>query len=491
MLDVVLVFPGQGAYSSGLFGRLCDSDAPYVRAMLRVSKDEFGFDLAPLAGDQRPIGELIHSNPDEAQLAIYIEAVHRGMLGLASGLVPTALIGHSFGEIAALTVAGCFSPEDGIRIVGRRLDALRLGDRMPGAMLAVLTEVERVDALIRVVASEGLTVAGINAPEQTIVSGPREQIDALAAIAKAARIPTAAIPSAHAFHNVALAEAARNFGAAIQSIPSREPSLPTYSPILHRAYRVDDDLADVLASHLTEPFDFAAAIGTLTMHSQTGLLVECGAAKVLTTVLKRSGSGGAWTPLHSDPTLPSAVDWDALVRKQVGQQSLAERIRSSGSDIAGEDQVTRFWDAVGPELETDLQMRFECWKASEDAAQIEARIAPAPDVVVSPVAASSVIPAGSTPTLGVKPPLDRGDLVQQLAELYAEALEYPVEVFLDDLSVQLEADLGVDSVKQTDLLGRAAERFGLPMPEAGFSVADYPTFASIVTLVQQHAEVSA
>ena len=32
---------------------------------------------------------------------------------------------------------------------------------------------------------------------------------------------------------------------------------------------------------------------------------------------------------------------------------------------------------------------------------------------------------------------------------YATALEYPVEVFIED--VELEADLGVDSVKKTEL----------------------------------------
>ena len=51
-------------------------------------------------------------------------------------------------------------------------------------------------------------------------------------------------------------------------------------------------------------------------------------------------------------------------------------------------------------------------------------------------------------------------------------LEYPPEVLEQD--VELEADLGIDSVKQTELLARAAERFGLPGAPQDLVVADLP-----------------
>ena len=63
--------------------------------------------------------------------------------------------------------------------------------------------------------------------------------------------------------------------------------------------------------------------------------------------------------------------------------------------------------------------------------------------------------------------------------MYAEALEYPTEVFTE--SVSLEADLGIDSVKQTELLARAADRYGLPeaQPE-GFRLSDLDTMGKVV-----------
>ena len=60
---------------------------------------------------------------------------------------------------------------------------------------------------------------------------------------------------------------------------------------------------------------------------------------------------------------------------------------------------------------------------------------------------------------------------------YATALEYPVEVFTED--VELEAGLGVDSVKQTELLSRAAYRYQPPARPADFRRSHYSTMGKV------------
>ena len=75
----------------------------------------------------------------------------------------------------------------------------------------------------------------------------------------------------------------------------------------------------------------------------------------------------------------------------------------------------------------------------------------------------------------------RGALSEAIHAAIISALEYPPEVFED--AAVLEADLGVDSVKQTELLTRASEQFGLgPRPES-LRMSDYATFGSVVEFV--------
>jgi acyl carrier protein len=70
---------------------------------------------------------------------------------------------------------------------------------------------------------------------------------------------------------------------------------------------------------------------------------------------------------------------------------------------------------------------------------------------------------------------NRDAVLARLRRLYAAALEYPEEVLTED--ALLEAQLGVDSLKQTALLGKVATEFGLT--ENGTAVWDLPSLGKI------------
>ncbi|MFC4913813.1 acyl carrier protein [Actinomadura gamaensis] len=54
----------------------------------------------------------------------------------------------------------------------------------------------------------------------------------------------------------------------------------------------------------------------------------------------------------------------------------------------------------------------------------------------------------------------RDELIAQLRTMYAQALEFPVEVVTAD--VDLEAELGLDSLQNTMVLALATDRWRLP-----------------------------
>jgi acyl carrier protein len=75
----------------------------------------------------------------------------------------------------------------------------------------------------------------------------------------------------------------------------------------------------------------------------------------------------------------------------------------------------------------------------------------------------------------------RESVFREIVEIYAVALEYPNEVFTPD--VELEAELGIDSVKQTELLGRLSEQYALPPRPADFRLSDYNTLGKVAEFV--------
>ncbi len=94
--------------------------------------------------------------------------------------------------------------------------------------------------------------------------------------------------------------------------------------------------------------------------------------------------------------------------------------------------------------------------------------APAPQAVVTST------PAATPSTPAVVPAAPKVDLVPVMLDVVAEKTGYPAEML--DLSMELEADLGIDSIKRVEILSAMQERVpGLPEVETA-------KMASLVTL---------
>lgn len=77
-------------------------------------------------------------------------------------------------------------------------------------------------------------------------------------------------------------------------------------------------------------------------------------------------------------------------------------------------------------------------------------------------------------------PAQREQLVELLAQEYANGLGYPLDVFT--VEADLEADLGVDSIKQTEIFTRMREKLGLP-PAEGVRVTSLRTLGDVADLL--------
>ncbi|WP_063765500.1 type I polyketide synthase [Herbidospora cretacea] len=170
----VFVFPGQGSQWAGMAVELLESSAVFRDHLTRCDdalRPYVGWSVADVLRQAEGAPELAGS--DVIQPVLF--AVMASLAGLwrSVGVDPTAVVGHSQGEITAAYVAGALTLEDAAKVVALRSRALmKLGGT--GGMLAVSLPADRID-LTR---WEGrLWPAVYSGPASTVVAG---DLDALA-----------------------------------------------------------------------------------------------------------------------------------------------------------------------------------------------------------------------------------------------------------------------------------------------------------------------
>ncbi|SER22349.1 Malonyl CoA-acyl carrier protein transacylase [Lentzea albida] len=464
--EPVFLFPGQGGYLPGCLSRVCAGRAlPAVVGQVDALSLRYGGPT--ISGlledaDAPPLDTLLASDVPALSLAIF--ATELAVFDLArelAGVTPGLVIGHSFGEFAALTAAGALDLADGVRLVIARDRALRAADDTEGGMVALRVGRQRANAVVDSLADRGLAVAAHNGYDQVVVSGPHESLDRLTALAGLLGIEATRLRVPYPFHNRLLGEANRLFEADVAGVRVRAPRVPMYSPVLGRRVETEQDGREILTSHLEREVGFLPALVSVRGEGFTHFL-ECGARAALTDLVNANLPG---------------VRTAAPVRQRRTLDELRGVFAAFSSTEAGSD--TGSWTTGAPPVAVAEPSTPPAPSAGTDVPPVE-RAEPA-----APRVEQVVAPARTTAPAPVEPPPsgagDVSGLVDELRTLYASAVGYPEEVFEAD--IELEADLGIDSIRQTELLQRARQKYDLP--EADIRITDYTTLESIAGLLTE------
>jgi len=125
-------------------------------------------------------GQSPLSNIGVIQPAIFAIQVALAALWRSWGIQPTAVVGHSLGEVAAAHVAGALSLADAARVICGRARLLRRAGS-DGALLAAELSVAEAQELIADQRSQ-ITVAASNSHRSTVLSGERAALADLVAL---------------------------------------------------------------------------------------------------------------------------------------------------------------------------------------------------------------------------------------------------------------------------------------------------------------------
>src|SRR5581483_4308963 len=229
------MFPGQGSYDGRTLRELYDYMPhfdSYFEAADEVARKHFGHSLFPLVRGESLArhDEQLKACPDLDQLGIFLTDVLIAEALEEKSVRPDVLVGHSFGELAALAAAGAFDVPTDLEIVAQRVLALRTLPADTGAMLALSCSSERARTLLDSLELSSVTIAVINHPKQTVVSGARHDLARIQAAAPGLGISATLLKSRYPFHSPLLQPAAERFATALRGLTFRTPRRQVYSP---------------------------------------------------------------------------------------------------------------------------------------------------------------------------------------------------------------------------------------------------------------------
>jgi polyene macrolide polyketide synthase len=230
---VAFVFSGQGSQWAGMARDLFDQEPVFRDALEQC--DTLLQVHAPWSLLNELYVEQTHSRLDDtdvAQPAIFAIQIALTALWRSWGIEPDAVMGHSVGEVAAAVVAGALRLEDGVEVVYHRGRIMQRSKGL-GKMAAVGLSIGEVERCLSGYEHE-ISVAAVNGPKSTVLSGDPEVLNGLIESLKDQRVSCKVLPIDFAFHAPQMDQHRSEI---LKWLPDRQvskPSIPIVSTVTGR-----------------------------------------------------------------------------------------------------------------------------------------------------------------------------------------------------------------------------------------------------------------
>jgi myxalamid-type polyketide synthase MxaE and MxaD len=198
-----------------------------------------------------------------AQVSIFAIQVALTRLWQSWGINPKAIVGHSLGEIAAAYIAGVLHLEDAVKLI---CDRGRLMQQVTGKgkMAAIELPWEEIESLLSEF-KDYLSIAAINSPNSTVVSGEIEALEALLAEIdrKYPGVTCKYLPVNYAFHSHQVESLKNELVELLQGIKPQAGKIALFSTVTGEAIEGSALDANYWGENMRQSVRFAPAITAL------------------------------------------------------------------------------------------------------------------------------------------------------------------------------------------------------------------------------------
>ena len=277
------LFPGQGSQRVGMGKALYEASPAAKEVLDRAEATLPGLLKLMWEGPEETL--TLTENQHPALLAVGY-AAYRAFLA-EGGKEPSLAAGHSLGEWTAHVAAGTLELEDALRLV--RLRGRYMQEAVPpgeGAMAAILKL--PLEAIQEALAGlEGVEVANLNSPEQTVISGKKKAVEEAAERLKEKRARVVFLPVSAPFHSSLMAPAKERLAQDLAQVTLRKPRFPVYSNVTATPEEDPGRIRELLLEQITAPVRWVEILKDMEKRGVRRFL-EFGSGEVLKGLVART-----------------------------------------------------------------------------------------------------------------------------------------------------------------------------------------------------------
>lgn len=284
MTKTALLFAGQGAQVVGM-GKDFSAAAPTAKLWFERANAALGYDLAAICFNG-PDPELLKTENAQPGIFLVSWVAFELLKERVPGLAFQAAAGLSLGEFTALTAAGVFSFEHGLKIVRQRGRFMQEAcEATRGGMAAIIGLDEA--ATREACDQAGVVLANLNCPGQLVISGEAERIGRACELAKAKGARRAMpLPVAGAYHSPLMATAQPKLEVALATVSIHIPSVTVISNVTAQPHGGPQQIRRLLVEQVTSSVCWEESIRYLLAQGFTRF-IELGPGTALSGFMKR------------------------------------------------------------------------------------------------------------------------------------------------------------------------------------------------------------
>lgn len=286
--EVTFLFTGQGAQYFGMCKDYYNTFEVFKNAIDACDEQllpNLSCSIKDILWNEQQDKNLIHQTK-YTQPALFVVEYAMAKLWMSLGVQPTALIGHSIGEIVALTIANAINLNDAIKIVLARAALMNALPQHEGSMASVFCNEETLRPFLQ---QSNVDLAAVNSLRNCTISGKKDDVATLIVKLQEQGIKAIALNVSHAFHSYLMEPMLEKFTQFVNQFSFKQPVIPVVSNLTGEEINHTDLSAVYFANHIRHAIQFSKGISFL-QQKEIEIYLEVGPNPVLVSLAKQTNN---------------------------------------------------------------------------------------------------------------------------------------------------------------------------------------------------------